>query len=327
MIPRQAPKDKDPRKRTDSRSTGRFPGSELLKKVRRIEITSSRMVSDLFAGQYHSVFKGRGIEFDEVREYQIGDDIRTIDWNVTARTGRAHVKKFIEERELTVMLLVDASRSGRFASVNEMKNKLAAEIAAVLAFSAIRNNDKVGLIIFTDQIEKFIPPRKGTQNVLRVIREVLFFQPERRQTDIPKAVEYLTKVTRRHTVSFLISDFMIQDIVRPHQPDEVVPLQKVLAIANKRHDLIAVTLNDPKEVELPDAGLLMLEDAETGKAGLVDSTSPLVRDQYRARAIARQQTRQRLFRRVGMDYVDVWTDKPYSNELVKFFARRRKRMM
>ena len=185
---------------------------EIFKKIRRIQITTSRLVTDVFAGQYHSVFKGRGMEFDEVREYQIGDDIRTIDWNVTARTGKAHIKKFVEERELTVMLLIDASMSCRFSSKIQLKSKLAAEIAAVLAFSAIRNNDKVGVIIFTDKIEKFIPPRKGTQNVLRVIREVLCFEPQNKKTDIANAMEYLSKVTTRKTVSFLISDFFEPDI-------------------------------------------------------------------------------------------------------------------
>lgn len=300
---------------------------ELFKKVRRIEITSSRLVSDIFAGQYHSVFKGRGIEFDEVREYQPGDDVRMIDWNVTARTGRVHVKKFVEERELTVMLLVDASRSGHFASTHALKIRLAAEIAAVLAFSAIRNNDKVGLIIFTDQIEKFIPPQKGAQNVLRVIREVLFFKPQRHQTDIAKAVEFLSRVTRRQTVSFLISDFLTPDILRPMSAEEMTPLRRALAIANKRHDLIAVTLNDPREVTLPKAGLLALEDAEKGSWQWVDSTSRQVREKYQEQAVSRLARRERLFRGVGMDFVDIWTDKSYTKELVKFFLKRRKRLV
>jgi len=300
---------------------------ELFKKVRRIEITSSRLVTDLFAGQYHSVFKGRGMEFDEVREYQPGDDVRTIDWNVTARTGRVHVKKFVEERELTVMLLVDASRSSRFATVNQLKNKLAAEIAAVLAFSAIRNNDKVGLIVFTDKIEKFIPPRKGTQNVLRVIREVLFFKSQSRLTDIPRAAEYLSKVTRRHSVSFIISDFFTDELTQPKTEGAPDKLRKALAIANKRHDVIAVTLNDPTEINLPNAGLLDLEDAETGARILVDSSSSAVRAEYHRLAEQRLQYRSRLFRSVGIDYIDLWTDKPYSQELVKFFLKRRKRLL
>ena len=294
---------------------------ELFQKVRRIQITTTRLVTDVFAGQYHSVFKGRGMEFDEVREYQVGDDIRTIDWNVTARTGKAHVKKFVEERELTVMFLVDASKSCRFSSVNELKSQLAAEMAAVLALSAIRNNDKVGLIIFTDKIEKFIPPRKGLQSVLRVIREVLYFKPENQATDITKALEYLSKVTTRKTVSFLISDFLESE---ENQQDEAV-LKRALAIANKRHDLIAITLNDPKEVSLPDCGMVHLEDAETGQHVLVDTSHGKVRRQYHERALRRLNIRNKLFLSVGIDHVDVSTDKPYANELVKFFLKRRKR--
>ncbi len=296
---------------------------DLYKKVRRIQITTSRLVSDVFAGQYHSVFKGRGMEFDEVREYQIGDDIRSIDWNVTARTGRPHIKKYIEERELTVMVLLDASRSCHFASVNMLKNKLAAELAAVLAFSAIRNNDKIGLIVFTDRIEKFIPPRKGTKNVLRVIREALFFEPQGRGTDIDGALEYLNKVTTRKTVSFLISDFFPPAQAEPQTFWD--RLRKSLTIANKRHDLIAVTLNDPREEDLPSCGLLRLEDAESGEITVIDSTSARVRDEYQRKSRERKHARKRMFHSIGMDSIDIDTDKSYSDALVKFFQKRRRR--
>jgi uncharacterized protein (DUF58 family) len=296
---------------------------DLFRKVRRIQITTSRLVTDVFAGQYHSVFKGRGMEFDEVREYQLGDDIRTIDWNVTARTGRVHVKKYVEERELTVMLLVDASFSCHFASVNELKNKLAAEIASVLAFSAIRNNDKVGLIIFTDKIEKFISPRKGLKNGLRVIREALFFTPKNKATNIVNALEFLSKVTTRKTVSFLISDYLGSVFDPDGNPNPL--FKRALAIAHKRHDLIAITLNDPRERVLPDCGLLMLEDAETGEMTLVDSSDRAVRNQYTKLAERRQVAREKTFQSIGMDHIDISTDVPYSKALVKFFLTRRKR--
>lgn len=291
---------------------------ELFKKVRRIEITTSRLVSNVFAGQYHSVFKGQGIEFDEVREYQPGDDVRTIDWNVTARTGKPHIKKFVEERELTVMIMVDVSFSCRFASVNMLKSQLAAEVAAILAFSAIRNNDKVGLIIFTDKIEKFIPPRKGVSHVLRVIREVLYFEPDGQSTDVANALEYLNKVTTRKSIAFLISDFFSSG----KSPDE---LKKSLAIANKRHDVIAITLNDPREKELPDCGLIALEDAETGDEVLIDSSDINVRKEYKKNNLERLKVREQLFRSVGVDYIDIATDVPYTDAIVKFFLKRRKR--
>lgn len=290
---------------------------DVFKKVRRIEITTSRLVTDVFAGQYHSVFKGRGLEFDEVREYFPGDDVRTIDWNVTARTGKAHIKKFVEERELTVMLLVDVSRSCQFSTVNELKSKLAAEIAALLAFSAIRNNDKIGLIIFTDKIEKFVPPVKGTKNVLRLIREILFYQPQHSATDMVAALEYLNKVVTRKSVAFLISDFF--------EPGESGRLKKALAIANRRHDVIAVTLNDLRERELPDCGLVLLEDAETGRTTLVDTSSAKVREDYQRRSEARIKSRQRMFDSVGMDHIPIATHDSYSDEIVKFFLKRRRR--
>ncbi len=298
---------------------------DLFEKVRRIEITTSRLVTDVFAGQYHSVFKGRGIEFDEVREYQWGDDIRTIDWNVTARTGIAHIKKFVEERELTVMIMVDASSSCQFGTVHALKSKLAAEIAAVLAFSAIRNNDKVGLIIFTDTVEKFIPPRKGLSHVLRVIREILYFKPQGRLTNLVVPLEFLSKVTTRKTVSFMISDFFDPGLSGNRGTHNRYTLKQALAIANKRHDLIAITLNDPREIELPDCGLVELEDAETGHKILVDAGSAGVRHKFKTDAIARLKDREILFRSVGMDHIDMTTDQPFHKALIKFFLNRRRR--
>ncbi len=286
---------------------------EILDKVRRIEITTSRLVSDVFAGAYHSVFRGRGMEFDEVREYQMGDDVRAIDWNVTARTGAAHIKKFVEERELTVMVMVDASQSCHFASTQTLKSVLAAEIAAVLAFSAIRNNDKVGLIIFTDSIELFIPPRKGRTHVLRVIREVLYFKPKHNGTDIPGALRYLTKILRRKSVAFVISDFFGPDF------------QKSLKITNRYHDVIAVTLNDPREEDLPDCGLVELRDAESGQRVVVDSSNVHLRRKYHEAAQQRFARRDRLFASTGVDHIDLRTDAPYAQELVAFFLRRRRR--
>lgn len=292
---------------------------ELLDKVHRIEITTSRLVTDVFAGQYHSVFKGRGMEFDEVREYQFGDDIRTIDWNVTARTGKAHIKKFVEERELTVMIMVDASRSCQFATVNQLKSKLAAEIAAILAFSAVRNNDKVGLIIFTDRIELFIPPRKGKSHVLRVIREVLYFKPKGRGTDLKQALEYLNHVMPRKAVTFVLSDFF--DEVKDAEPK----FKKAMSIANRRHDIIAITLNDEREIRLPDCGLLELEDAETGARVMIDSGNASVRKRYEQEARKRLSLRDRMFRSIGVDHIDVQTHVPYEQSLIAFFLQRRRR--
>ncbi len=297
---------------------------ELFQKVRRIEITTSRLVTDVFAGQYHSVFKGRGIEFDEVREYQIGDDIRTIDWNVTARTGKPHVKKYVEERELTVMILVDLSSSCRFASVNILKSQLATEVAATLAFSAIRNNDRVGLIVFTDRIEKFIPPRKGLQHVLRIIREALYYQPQGHTTDIVGALGYLSKVTTRRTIAFLVSDFL-EHVNFNTQGSSQERLKKALSIANKRHDMIAVTLNDLRESEMPDCGMILLEDAETGERVYVDSSNRDLRVQYQMLNRERLKKREQLFHATGIDHIDIHTSLPYADALVKFFLKRRRR--
>lgn len=287
---------------------------EILKNIRRIQITTSRMVTDVFAGHYHSVFKGKGMEFDEVREYQPGDDIRSIDWNVTARTGQPFIKKFVEERELTIMLLLDMSGSSYFGTVNKLKEQLAAELCSLLAMSAIKNNDRVGLIAFTDRIEIFVPPRKGLSHVLRIIRDALYFDPEGKGTDIAGALEYLSKVTTRSTVTFVISDFHAEDYSRP------------LSIANRRHDIVALSITDPREIDLPDAGIISLEDAETGKGFLIDTSSPLVRKEYHMNAMRMMDEREELFRSTKVDHIDIRTDVPYTRELYRFFRMRERRM-
>jgi len=286
---------------------------EVMKQIRRIQIRTSHMVNDILAGQYESVFKGQGMEFKEVREYVPGDDIRMIDWNVTARTGTPHVKLLAEERELTVMLLVDASGSGQFGSVGRFKNELAAELCAVLAFSAIQNNDKVGLIVFTDDVELYIPPSKGRKHVLRVIREVLYFRPQGVGTNIPGALHFLNGVTKRRAVAFLVSDFMAEDYEIP------------LRIANRRHDVIAVAVTDPREEALPpDTGLVAVRDAETGRETLayVDEE---YRDQYARAARDRLQRRDQVFQRTRVDAITVCTDEPYVGEIYRFFRMRERR--
>jgi uncharacterized protein (DUF58 family) len=287
---------------------------EILQAVKAIEIRTRLIVSNVFAGEFGSVFKGRGMEFAEVREYLPGDDVRSIDWNVTARTGVPHVKKFIEERDQTVMFLVDASHSLDFGTVKRMKGEIAAEIAAVLAFSAIRNNDKVGAIIFTDRVELFIPPKKGKKHVLRVIREMLFFKPEGRGTDVGGALEYLSRVVRRKAVVFLISDFLSPDYSRP------------LRVANRRHDLVAITFADPREEELPALGLLHLVDAETGEQRLVDTSDPLARRAFRDTRKRFRDERARLFRKYRVDSIDVSTDRSYVEPLIAFFRRREREL-
>jgi len=286
---------------------------EILKKIRRIQITTSRIVTDVFAGQYQSVFKGRGMEFDEVRQYQPGDEIRSIDWNVTARMGHPYVKKFTEERELTVMILLDMSGSSYFGTVNNLKAQLAAEISSVLAFSAIKNNDKVGLIAFTDRIEKFIPPRKGVQHVLRVVREALYFKPKGKGTDIPQAIEYLNRVTKRKAVVFIISDFYASNY------------KKSLSISNKRHDIVAVTITDPKEINLPNIGIVKFDDPEGGKSYFVDTSSKNIRKKFDESALLKFSQRKKIFSSVSIDSIDVRTDSPYTKELAMFFKMRERR--
>lgn len=287
---------------------------ELAKKIRLIQIHTSKAVNDVLAGEYHSVFKGRGMEFDEVREYAPGDDIRTIDWNVTARTGHPYVKRFVEERELTVLFVVDLSASGSFGTREKLKNEVAAELCALLAFSAIKNNDKVGLLVFTDQVELYIPPKKGVSHVLRVIRDLLNAQPRRSRTDITQALDFLGRVTHRRAVVFLVSDF------------QAAGYEKRLRIAARRHDLIAVSLSDPREAALPAAGLIKLEDAETGESVVVDSSNAAVRRSYEALTRARCDTLAASLRSMGVDQIPVVTGEDYVLDLLKFFRVRERRI-
>src|SRR6266481_1994636 len=263
--------------------------AEILRKVRRIEIRTNRLVNESLAGEYHSIFKGRGMEFSEVREYQFGDDIRTIDWNVTSRMGHPFVKKHVEERELTVILLVDFSASGQFGTRRQFKREIEAEVCALLAFSAIKNNDRVGLIAFTDRIETFLRPRKGKDHVLRVIREVLYFRPQGLTTDIAMALQHMHRTITKRSVVFVISDFLGPDFARP------------LRVAARKHDLIAITVTDPREESLPPVGLLDLEDAETGERVLVDASDRHTRERFRSWAAGRRAAREGLFRSVGVD--------------------------
>ncbi len=286
---------------------------ELLKKVRQIQIRTSRTVNDVLAGRYHSAFRGRGMEFEEVCPYQIGDDVRLIDWNVSARYGEPYIKKFREERELTVMLVVDASPSGLFGSARQFKLDLATELCAVLAFSAIRSNDKVGLILFSDDVEQYVPAKKGTRHVLRIIRELLYHEPRGRGTDIAQALNFLNRVTVRKSVCFLVSDFLAAD----YEP--------ALRIARRRHDLIPIVVTDPRELELPKVGLIELEDPETGERMVVDTASRSVRRRYAANARQRSAERETMFRRMDTATIDIQTDQPYVDQLVRFFRQRERR--
>ncbi len=286
---------------------------EVLKKIRRIEIRTKKLVNDLFSGEYHSTFKGQGMEFEEVRQYEAGDDIRLIDWNVTARTGYPHIKKFKEERELSVVLLVDASSSGQFGTRKRFKSETAAELCALLAFSAIKNNDKVGLIIFTDSIEKFVPPKKGRGHVLRLIREILYFRPQGTQTDIGGALEYFTKVIKRKSVVFLVSDFLSEGFYKP------------LQIANKKHDIIAVKITDPRETRFENVGLIELEDAETGEVIMVDTASRTFRREFAARAEEDTSALEKGFKLINLDFINIRTDKSYIVPLINFFKKRERR--
>lgn len=286
---------------------------EILKKIKRIEIRTGRLVNDVFAGKYESVFKGRGMEFHEVREYVPGDDIRSIDWNVTARTAHPYVKKFVEERELTILLMADMSGSGYFGSIEKMKSEIMAEIGALLAFSAIKNNDKVGLLLFTDRVEKFIAPKKGRFHVLRVIRELLYYRPEGKKTDISAALEYLGKVFKRRAIIFLISDFIDSGY------------ERLLRILNKRHDIVAISISDPREAELPGIGLIEFEDAETGEALYLDTNDNALKESLRKRKASFSENRKRIFRSMNMDSIEISTARPYVEPLMLFFRARAKR--
>ena len=285
--------------------------SELLKKVRRIEIKTRGLSRNIFAGQYHSAFKGRGMAFSEVREYQYGDDIRDIDWNVTARYVRTYVKVFEEERELTVMLLIDVSGSRDFGSVNVMKKEVITEIAATLAFSAIQNNDKIGVVFFSDKIEKFIPPQKGKKHILYVIRELIDFQPDKKQTNIAQALKYLTNAIKKRCTAFLISDFIDKD-----------GFKDALTIANRKHDVVAIQVYDRRETELPAVGLMKIKDAETGQERWIDSSSTRVRAAYKEWWDRRQAAMSDSFKKCRVDSVSIRTEDDYVKALIALFDKR-----
>lgn len=285
--------------------------SELLKRVRRLEIKTRALTNNIFAGEYHSAFKGRGMSFAEVREYQPGDDVRDIDWNVTARMNKPYIKVFEEERELTLMLVVDLSASQRFGTVDRTQRELAAEICATLAFSALQNNDKIGVIFFTDQVEKFIPPQKGRKHVLYIIRELLNFEPKGKRTDVTVAMEYLMKVITKRSITFVISDFLdTRDFSRP------------LLVAARKHDLVGLRLYDSRMASLPDVGLLKIVDAETGHEQFIDTSSRAVRQQQQAWWRTEEQRLDTLFRKNGVDYTSIATHADYVKPLMNLFARR-----
>jgi uncharacterized protein (DUF58 family) len=288
--------------------------AEILKKIRALEIKTRGLVQAAFAGDYHSVFKGRGMNFEDVREYQPGDEIRAIDWNVTARLGNAFIKKFTEERELTVMLVVDVSASGNFGSVSESKRELAAEVACLLAFSAIRNNDKVGLVLFSDQVELFIPPKKGRSHTLRLIREILFFQPQGRGTAPGLALDYLNHVVTRRSVVFFISDFQAEDFSR------------ALTITSRRHDFIAIRIDDEREERLPDVGIITLEDAETGEQIEINTADRRTRVRFNEAAQARRAEISHVLRRNNIDAISLRTGDDYLPALRAFFKQRELRL-
>jgi len=290
--------------------------TELMKQIRRIEIRTRRLVDDSFAGEYHSVFRGRGMEFDEVRPYLSGDEVRTIDWNVTARMGQPYVKKYVEERELTVMLMVDASGSGDFASVGRFKRELAAELAAVLSFSATTNRDKVGLMIFTDKIELYIPPRQGRRHVLRLIHELLAFEPEGTGTDLKLALDSMNQILKRRSVIFLVSDFI----------DDASGYTKSLFMTNRKHDVIAVDLHDPLEADIADVGMLTLEDAESGDLISVDTSDPAWRQHFARKAVAVATAKRQALASAGVDRVEINTDQDYAKALTLFFQKRNRRI-
>lgn len=287
---------------------------EILRKIRRLELRTRRLVESSFAGQYQSVFKGRGMNFEEVRPYSPGDEIRAIDWNVTARTGEPFIKKFTEEREMTVMIILDVSASGNFGSVRESKRELAAEVAAILAFSAIHNNDKVGLLLFSDRVELFIPPKKGRHHILRLIREMLYFEPKGRGTDLAGALEYMNKLITCRAVVFVISDFFTGDFTRP------------LTVSARRHDMVALPIVDPAEEELPDVGVILLEDPETGEQIEVNTSRSAITRNYAELSALRTKELNSMFGSRGIDMVSLRTDKDYLPVLRNFFDRRGRRM-
>ena len=287
--------------------------SEIIKKVKKIELRTKVLVEDIFGGEYHSVFKGHGIDFAEVREYSIGDDVRNIDWNVTARTGRPYVKRYEEERELTVMLMIDASTSGAFGTNKELKRELAASICALLAFSAIKNNDKVGLLIFTQKVEKYIPPKKGKKHVMRVITEILSFKPEFTGTNITEAIEFLARVLKRRSICFLASDFFDKEFERD------------LRIFAGKHDLIALCIKDRHELSLPVAGIICLEDSETGEEFIVDTTQVNFVNAFSKIANNELRKKAEFFKKSNIDFIEFFTGEDYTEPLIRFFKNRAKR--
>ncbi len=287
--------------------------SELLKKVRKLEIKTKGLTKQIFSGEYHSAFKGRGMSFSEVRDYQYGDDVRNIDWNVTARTGGAHVKIFEEERELTVMLLIDVSASSFFGVSSRFKSDMMTELAAVIAFSAITNNDKVGAIMFSDHIEKYLPPKKGKQNILRIIRELLNVAPEKSGTNLSEALIYLNNIEKKRAIVFVLSDFMADGY------------QQALTIAAKRHDIIGVHVFDDRERQLPDVGLIYVEDAETGQKRLIDTSDATLRNNFSAYFTANQEQFQKNFALAKSDTISISTEEDYIKAMQIFFKRRSKR--
>lgn len=301
--------------------------SDIIKKVRRLEIRTRRLVTDSVTGAYYSSFKGRGMDFEEVREYAIGDDVRTIDWNVSAKMDRPFVKVFREERELTIMLLIDLSASGIFGSVEQSKRERAAEIASVIAFSASQNNDKVGLLLYTDEVEHYIPPKKGRRHILRVIRDILFFKPKGKGTNHKTVLDYLNRVQRRKSVVFLISDFLDnEEPVNTLQPaTRSDQLFATLALTYQRHDLVSIALSDPREYELPEVGLITLEDAETGEMVEIDTSNRRTRERYAQLARERRERFQTGMRKKGLDWIEAHTDQPYLPALRQLFARRASR--
>ena len=284
--------------------------SEILKKVRKIEIKTKGLSKHIFSGEYHSAFKGRGMSFSEVRDYQYGDDVRNIDWNVTARTGDPHIKVFEEDRELTVMLVIDISRSSFFGSVNQFKSELIAEISAVIAFSAINNNDKVGAILFTDKVEKYIPPKKGKKHILRIIREIIYFEPESNGTDLSEALIYLNNILKKRSITFILSDFMCQGY------------DSALSVASKRHDIIGLHIYDELERDMPDIGIINAVDSESGTHKIIDSSSRRVRDNYNAWFEDNYNFYNTCFNRYRSDHISISTASDYVKLLLQFFKKR-----
>jgi len=293
----------------------------ILGRVRRMEVRTNRLVDDTMAGRYASVFKGRGMDFDRVRDYVAGDDVRTIDWNVTARTGTPHIKLFTEERELTIMLMIDVSASSNFGSTRDTKRELATEAAGVLAASAIRNRDKVGLVLFTDEVELYIPPAKGQTHILRLIREALFFEPKRHATDIRVALDFVNQMISRRSVVFLVSDFCLTGDVET----ELADVRRKLQVTAKHHDVIAVSINDPREQELPAVGRLTVEDAETGELVEIDTGSRKVRESFQQHAEQRHRTVAKAIQSLGIDFLEFTNGSDWVPQLMHFFARRRQR--